>query len=427
MITAPKGTKDVYGRDAEIRRRLEAIIDKLCASFGYFEIRTPIFEAEELFRRGVGETTDVVSKEMFAFTDKGGRLNALRPEGTAGAVRSYIENGMGSLPQPVRMYYNGPFFRQEKPQAGRFRQYNSFGAEIIGSGEPECDAEVISLAGELLRRRGIRGAALRINSLGCPDCRPRHSEALKSFLGGSLSALCPTCRERFDKNPMRILDCKDGACKKILEDAPNTLDFLDEKCAEHFDKVKKLLSAIGMDFIIDHKIVRGLDYYTRTVFEFIYENERTAALGAQNVVCGGGRYDGLSKLIGGADTPACGFGLGIERLVLILEAEGSPLITENADEYRDIFIGSIGEAGSLAAQKIIYELRRADVRADGDTNARSVKAQMKYANKINARFSAVLGDDEVARGSCAVKNMLTGETAETGLGGIGEFLKLNSQ
>ena len=423
MITAPKGTRDIFGSEAAARRRLERIIDELCATFGYSEIRTPIFEAEELFRRGVGETTDVVSKEMFVFADKGGRMNALRPEGTAGAVRAYIENGMGSMTQPVKMYYNGPLFRHERPQAGRYRQYNSFGAEVIGSGEPETDAEVISLAHELLRRLGIKNTTLHINSLGCPDCRKKHGEALKNFVGDRLSALCPTCAERFERNPMRILDCKESACKKILTDAPRTADFLDEKCAAHFEKVKTLLTALGIPFVYDPAIVRGLDYYTRTVFEFIYDNAEAAALGAQNVVCGGGRYDGLTKLLGGADTPAAGFGLGIERLIMILEAEGSPVLTDDADGACDIFIGSIGEAGNLAAQRAVYELRKAGHAAAGDANARSVKAQMKYAGKLNARYSAIIGDTELAAGRCAVKDMRGGETYEVEIFKISEFLQ----
>jgi len=422
MITVPKGTRDIYGNEIILRRRLETVIREICDAFGYFEIQTPIFEAEELFRRGVGETTDVVSKEMFAFTDKGGRLNALRPEGTAGAVRAYIENGMGSMTQPVKMFYNGPFFRQEKPQAGRYRQYNSFGVEVIGSGEPECDAEVISVAHELTRRLGIKNVSLHINSLGCPDCRPGHSEALKNFLGDKISSLCPTCVGRFNKNPMRVLDCKEESCKKLLSDAPRTLDFIDEKCAAHFDRVKKILSAIGVGFVIDDKIVRGLDYYTRTVFEFVCEGEGT--LGSQNVLCGGGRYDGLSKLIGGADTPAVGFGLGIDRLAIIL-GENTALINEDAAEARDIFIGSIGEAGNLAAQKIIYGLRCENFKASGDVSARSVKAQMKYADKLNARFSAIIGENEVASGSCAVKNMLTGESVDCEISKLGDFLRKN--
>ena len=420
MITVPRGTRDIFGSETAVWRRVEHIIHELCETFGYSEIRTPMFEAEELFRRGVGETTDVVSKEMFTFTDRGGRQNALRPEGTAGAMRSYIENGMSSFTQPVKLFYVYSLFRQEKPQAGRYRQYNSFGAEVIGSGTPSCDAELISLAYELFLRLKIKNVDVHLNSLGCPTCRQNHNKALRSFLEGI--PLCDTCKERSIKNPMRVLDCKEAECKKNTENAPFTLDFLDDGCIGHFEEVKKTLNAMGIPFIIDRRIVRGLDYYTHTVFEFICKDEAAAGLGNQNVMGGGGRYDGLSRLIGGPQIPGAGFGLGIERIILTLEAMGSDIV-KNINNECDIFIGAIGDFGSTAAQAIVYSLRQENHKAVSDISERSVKAQMKYADKLNARFSAILGDDEISKGKCSIKNMETGETCEVDIIKINEFLQ----
>lgn len=403
-IASPRGTKDIFGDEMRLWHKIESTVKSVADDFMLEEIRTPIFEHTELFLRGVGETTDIVQKEMYTFMDKGDRSITLRPEGTAGAARSYIENGMGNLPQPVKLYYFGPMFRYEKMQAGRQRQFHQFGMEIFGSPKPAADAEVISVAKELLERLGIKNISLKINSLGCKECRSRYNAALKEFIGNNLSGLCEDCRERFEKNPLRVLDCKEEKCKTILADAPLMLDFLDEECREHFEELQEILTAMGIDFEIDPKIVRGLDYYTKTVFEFVAGN-----IGAQSTVCGGGRYDGLLEEVGGKPTPAAGFGLGIERLILMLKADG---LDEGEKKKADIFVGSIGKAGSIKAQVLTLELRKKGIAAECDTMGRSVKAQMKYADKLGVRFSLIIGDDEVEKGIVALKDMSEGTKAD---------------
>lgn len=402
MLTeAPKGTKDIFGAYMDEWQRVESVMRSLCEDFGIGELRTPIFEHTELFLRGVGETTDIVQKEMYTFKDKGDRSITLRPEGTAGAARSFIEHGIYNNPQPTRFYYIGPMFRYENTQKGRQRQFHQFGVEMYGSYSPALDAEVISVAAQLLKRLGIHDVELRINSLGCPECRQKYNTALKEYIGSNIDKLCDDCRERFEKNPLRVLDCKEEKCQRIIADAPVVLDYLDEECTEHFETVKAILDEMGIKYEVDDKIVRGLDYYTRTVFEFV-----SNGIGAQGTVCGGGRYDNLVAECGGQPTGAAGFAVGIERLLLVLEAQNGAF--EKKAE-KDIYIGAIGKAGLIKGQGIAYRMRQAGIKAECDSVGRSVKAQMKYANKTGAAYSVILGDNEIAEDSVKLKNMETSE------------------
>ena len=411
MIQLVKGTKDIYGAEVRAWQEIEGKMRRICETFGIGEIRTPAFEFTELFARGVGETTDIVQKEMYTFTDDGNRSLTLRPEGTSGVVRAYIEHGMHNQAQPTKLYYISPTFRCENTQAGRQRQFHQFGIEMLGSYSAAQDAEVITVAITLLEELGVKGVELRLNSLGCPQCRAKYNQALKDFIGQNLNQLCPTCRDRFERNPLRVLDCKEESCQRIVANAPSVLDCLDEECTAHFQKVQDILTANGIAFTIDPRIVRGLDYYTRTVFEFV-----SGGL----TVCGGGRYDGLVEEVGGKPTGAVGFGLGIERLLMILEEQNGAL-AETAE--RDVYIGSMGEAGLLKAQSMTYELRKAGIKADCDTVERSVKAQMKYANKLGAKYSVILGDSEIESGKAELKEMESGEKTEVALSDLVALLK----
>ena len=411
MIQAPKGTRDVYGDEMKIWRHIESKVRSITDAFGYSEIRTPIFESTDLFLRGVGDTTDIVQKEMYTFEDKGGRSMTLRPELTAGVARAYIERGMHSKPQPTRLWYIGPNFRYENPQAGRYRQHYQFGVEVFGASTPATEAEVISLGWELLASLGVKDVSLHINSIGCPSCRKVYHENLRGFIEARIDSLCGLCRTRADKNPLRILDCKNPACQEILKDAPSVLDALDDECRNHFEDLQKLLTGFGIPFMVNSKVVRGLDYYTRTVFEFIREGEST--------VIGGGRYDGLIAQVGGADTPGVGFGMGIERLVLLLQKQALMSVT---DDTPQIFIGSADGQGFIAAQKLVYGLRKKGFRAESDLLGRSVKAQMKYADKINAQNTMILGENELSQNEAKIKNMQTGEQTTILLDSIGEHL-----
>lgn len=410
MIQLVKGTKDIYGAEVKAWQNIEGKMRRLCETFGIGEIRTPAFEFTELFVRGVGETTDIVQKEMYTFTDDGDRSLTLRPEGTAGVVRAYIEHGMHNNAQPTKLYYISPTFRCENTQAGRQRQFHQFGVEMLGSYSAAQDAEAISVAAALLEEMGVKGVELRINSLGCPECRGRYNKKLREFIGSNMDRLCPTCKERFEKNPLRVLDCKEESCQAVIADAPSVLDCLDEECTAHFQKVQDILTEMGIPFVVDPKIVRGLDYYTRTVFEFVSDGL---------TVCGGGRYDNLVEECGGKPTGAVGFGLGIERLVMILEKQNGA-IEEHPE--RDVYIGSMGEKGLICAQGITLALRKAGVRAECDTVERSVKAQMKYANKIGAKYSVILGDSELESGQVELKEMETGEKETVALADLAEVL-----
>lgn len=405
MLTeAPKGTKDIYGAYMDEWQRVEKIMRGICEDFSIGELRTPIFEHTELFLRGVGETTDIVQKEMYTFKDKGDRSVTLRPEGTAGAARSYIEHGIYNNPQPTRFFYIGPMFRYENTQKGRQRQFHQFGVEMLGSYSPALDAEVISVAAELLKRLGINDVMLKINSLGGPECRQKYNKALREYIGSNIDKMCDDCKSRFEKNPLRVLDCKEERCQHIIADAPVVLDYLGPECKEHFETVKAILDEMGIKYEVDDKIVRGLDYYTRTVFEFV-----SSGIGAQGTVCGGGRYDNLIAECGGQPTGAAGFAVGIERLLLVLEAQNGEFEKKNE---RDIYIGAIGQKGLVKGQGIAYRLRQAGVKAECDSVGRSVKAQMKYANKIGAAYSVILGDNEIDNDIVKLKNMETGEEEE---------------
>lgn len=405
MLTqAPRGTKDLYGAEVESWLKVEQTMREICKAFGISEIRTPIFEHTELFLRGVGETTDVVQKEMYTFLDKGDRSITLRPESTAGVARAYIEHGMHNNTQPTKLYYIAPTFRYEKAQKGRQRQFHQFGVEMLGSYSPAQDAEAISVAAELINRLGIKNIELKINSLGCNECRTVYNKTLREYIGSNLEKLCPTCKERFEKNPLRVLDCKEHQCQEIIANAPSVLDCLDEECTAHFQKLQAILTEMGIPFTVDSRIVRGLDYYTRTVFEFV-----TTSIGSQGTVCGGGRYDNLIEECGGQKTGAVGFGLGMERLLLTLEAQNGK---EDYQPECFIYVGSMGEQAGIKAQGIVYQLRKQGIAAECDTIGRSVKAQMKYANKIGAKYSMILGEDEIAKNQAAMKNMETGEIEE---------------
>lgn len=416
MLTeAPKGTKDIYGSYMEEWQRVEQVMRELCSDFGIKEIRIPIFEHTELYLRGVGETTDIVQKEMYTFKDKADRSITLRPEGTAGVARSFIEHGMYNNPQPTRRFYIGPMFRYENTQKGRQRQFHQFGVEMLGSYSPALDAEAISVAAELLKRLGIKDVELRINSLGCNECRQRYNTALKEYIGSNIDKLCDDCKSRFDKNPLRVLDCKEESCQRIIAEAPVVLDYLDDECKEHFETVKAILDDMGIKYTVDEKIVRGLDYYTRTVFEFVANG-----IGTQGTVCGGGRYDNLIAECGGQPMGCAGFAVGIERLLLMLEAQNGEFKETNE---MDIYIGSIGKEGLVKSQGIAYRMRSEGIRAEGDSVGRSVKAQMKYANKIGAKYSVILGDNEIAEDTANLKNMETGEQEQIKVSELVEIMK----
>ena len=400
-IRALKGTKDIFGEEMRKWLNAENIIRNLCDDFGFSQIRTPMFEFTNLFQRGVGETTDVVQKEMYSFVDKGENQITLKPESTAAVVRAYLEHKMFAETQPIKLYYVSPTFRYERPQAGRQRQFHQFGIEMFGTDSPTADAEVIALGHTLLKRFGINKVELHVNSLGGTECRKNYNEKLKLFLNEKKEQLCPLCQERMDKNPLRVLDCKNEDCQKVLIDAPTVLDTLGPDCRAHFEKLQELLTLMGIPFVIDPSIVRGLDYYTKTVFEFI-SNE----IGAQGTVCGGGRYDRLVEEIGGNPTPAVGFGAGLERLIMVRDAENQDLL---APQSRDIFIGYRGDDAMVTAYKLINDLRQESISAESDHLQRSIKAQMKYANKIGAKYSAIIGESEMETKVLNLKNMETGE------------------
>lgn len=405
MLTrAPKGTNDILPEKSHIWQYIEKEILKICKEYNFKEIRTPVFEHTELFERGVGDTTDVVEKEMYTFEDKGGRSITLRPEGTSSVSRSYIENGLFNTPQPSKLFYNITCYRYEKNQAGRYREFHQFGAEVIGSGSASVDAELMSLAMLLYKRLGLKNLKLNINSIGCPKCRKEYNEKLRQYLKPEYDKLCDTCKSRFEKNPMRILDCKSKVCKEIAKGAPILLDCICNECREHFNEVKSALSSMGIEYFIDPYIVRGLDYYTKTVFEIIADNKNS-----NSTICGGGRYDGLVEQLGYSPTPASGFALGIERLILTMEEQGIKFPDE---DKTDIFIGSFGENSKIFAQSLAFRLRDMGVKCEIDHLDRSVKAQMKFANKIGAKNAVIIGDNEINEKKVKIKNMETGNETE---------------
>ncbi len=401
ITQGPKGTQDLLPKDTAKWQIVEDVMRNEAAVHGFGEIRTPVFEHTELFLRGVGDTTDVVEKQMYTFEDKGGRSVTLRPEGTAGVVRSMLQSGIYNDGFPLKMYYFTSCYRYEKPQAGRMREFHQFGIETFGTYEPIADAEMIMVAKNIFDRLGVQNLRLEINSIGCPECRAKYHAALKEYFSANKDELCETCISRLDRNPMRILDCKSPVCSKLGESAPKIIDYLCEDCSKHFESVKSYLDAENIEYIVNPSIVRGLDYYTRTVFEFV-----STDLGAQSTVCGGGRYDGLVEQMGGKPTAGLGFGMGMERLMLVLEAQG---IEFPADERCEVFIGSMGEAALKRAFQLSNRLRECGIASDIDLCGRGVKAQMKYANKIGATYTMVLGDDELASGKAEIKNMKNGE------------------
>ncbi len=414
-ITALKGTHDILPEESYKWQYVERKISEIAKRYRYGEIRIPAFEYTELFARGVGDTTDVVQKEMYTFEDKGGRSLTLRPEGTAGVVRSFLEHGMFADALPKKLYYLITCYRNEKPQAGRFREFRQFGVEVFGATAPSLDAEIISMAWTVLSELGLKNLQVNINSIGCPKCRKEYNDKLREYLRPHFNELCETCKTRFEKNPLRILDCKSDICKKIGENAPVLIDNICDECAQHFEALKKELDAYGIKYIINKSIVRGLDYYTKTVFEITSDS-----LGAQSTVCGGGRYDGLVEELGGNPTPGIGFAMGLERLIMCMEKEG---VYMGEQDVADIFVVTLGNLATDYSTSLIKKLRDNGIYAERDYMGRGLKAQMKYANKIGAKYTVVLGDDEIGSGKANVKNMETGEQTEIELACLHEFFK----
>lgn len=412
MINIPKGTKDVLPFESYKWHYVERIARETADLYCLNEIRTPTFEHTELFLRGVGDTTDIVNKEMYTFLDKGERSITLKPEGTAGVARSFIENGLFNNAMPLKMYYITPVFRYENPQKGRLREHHQFGVEVYGGAGADTDAEVIKLAYTVLKKCGL-SVKLYINSMGCPECRKKYNEALKGYFADKLDKLCPTCRERYYKNPLRILDCKEEGCKALCKDAPKIVDYLCDDCSSHFKKLQELLTDCGVAYEINPFIVRGLDYYTKTVFEFV-----TTALGSQGTVCGGGRYDNLISELGGTPTCGVGFGMGIERLLMLMEAEN---VVIPMHENVKLYIASMGDEAYKKAFEIASELRDKGVKSEIDHAGRGIKAQFKYADKIHAENVVTLGDNELSTGVAQIKNMADGKLTEIKISDISSY------
>lgn len=411
ITTSPKGTEDLLPQDSYKWQYLEKKFKETADLYNFKEIRVPTFEHTELFERGVGDTTDVVEKQMYTFNDKGGRSVTLRPEGTASVARSFLQNSLYALPMPMKMFYNIACFRYENKQKGRLREFHQFGVEAFGAANATMDAEVLSLALTFLDSVGLKDLSVNINSIGCPTCRKAYSDALREYLKPRYDELCDTCKSRYTRNPLRILDCKSEICQDIVKNAPSLLDYICDDCREHFEQFKSCLDGMGIKYTIDSGIVRGLDYYTKTVFEII---------SGEFTVCGGGRYDGLVEELGGKPTPAIGFGLGIERLLLRLEANGVEI--PQPDNVK-LYIAPLGEKAVTAAQSIVFKLRKDGVSADTDHLGRALRASMKYADKLGAQYTVVLGDNEIAAGEVNVKNMATGEQTAVKIDNLAEFLK----
>ena len=404
LTNAPKGTKDIMMDQVYKWHYIEKKWKETCQRYGFKEIRTPMFEHTELFQRGIGDTTDVVQKEMYTFNDHGGRSITLKPEGTSPAVRAFIEHKLYAEVQPIKLYYDIPCFRYEKPQSGRLRQFHQFGVETFGTPNMVADAEIIAIGYDFLTSMGVTDLTLEINSVGCPHCRANHRKALKEFLAPKYDQLCDTCKSRYDKNPMRILDCKSPIDQELVKGAPMMLDFLCDDCKKAFEELQQNLDAIGIPYVINPKIVRGLDYYTKTAFEFV-----TNSLGAQGTVCGGGRYDNLVEEVGGPPIPGVGFGLGKERLLMLMEANGVEIPKPSEC---DVFIATMGEKAKLCGQKLLFDLRRDGCKCQIDDLQRNFKGQFKYADRLGARFAVVIGDNELENGVVTFKDMTSGEQTE---------------
>lgn len=421
MLTSrPRGTADLLPGEVEKWQFLEGEFRSLCHDFGFGEVRTPVFEHTELFQRAVGESTDIVRKEMYTFNDRGGRSITLRPEGTAPTVRAYLQGKLYAEPQPTKLYYVCPVFRYERPQSGRLRQHHQFGVEMFGAAAPEADVEVIMVAWEFFRRLGLTGLSVHLNSIGCPMCRRAYRGALKDFFEPKVKDLCADCKERLELNPLRILDCKVKACQPYIREAPVISDYLCDDCRAHFEDVKSLLSRRKVEFVLDNRLVRGLDYYTRTVFEI-----RHPCLGAQNSICSGGRYDGLVEECGGDPAPGVGFGMGVERLVEALEIEGVALPGRRPV---DVYI-AISEVGDREMKNrgldLLYDLRQRRIPADMDYLGRSLKSQMKYADKMKAKYVIIFGREELATGKAVLRDMARGTEQRISLSDVPEILQAN--
>lgn len=415
LTTAPRGTKDILPGAVNGWRYVESVLRDVCREFNYQEIRTPIFEHTELFQRGIGDGTDVVDKEMYTFNDRSGRSITLRPENTAAVVRSFVENKLYAEPMPLKVFYIGPMFRYDRPQAGRMRQFHQFGVEAMGSPSPVVDAETILLAITVLKRLGLKDLKLKINSVGCPKCRPQHRTLLQDYFRPHLKELCEDCQSRFDRSPLRILDCKVDHDKPFMAGAPKITDSLCEECHDHFEMVKKLLDEAGVDYEVDSTLVRGLDYYTKTAYEVQY-----SPLGAQSAIGGGGRYDGLVEELGGPSTPGVGFAMGLERIILALEKQG---LLKSEKEAIDVFAVVPDEGGTADAFKAVMTLREAGYSCDMNQIGRSMKAQMKQADRAGARFALIFGEEERSRGAVTVRNMADSSQEEIKRSEIVSYMK----
>ncbi|MGM0602365.1 MAG: histidine--tRNA ligase [Bacillota bacterium] len=415
QFNAPRGTNDILPPASLKWQYIEKVTRELFSNYNYEEIRTPVFEYTELFQRGIGEVTDIVEKEMYTFEDKGGRSITLRPEGTASVIRSFLENKIYGQAQPTKYYYIGPMFRYERPQSGRFRQFHQLGVEAVGSNDPALDAEIISLGMRFLSKFGLDDLSLHLNSVGCKSCRPKYVEILKDYLIKNRELLCDDCKTRIERNPLRVLDCKNESCQTVIDDAPKIVDHLCEECDEHFTGVQEYLDILNIDYNINPKLVRGLDYYTNTAFEI-----KDSSLGAQDTVFGGGRYNGLAEEIGGKDIPGIGFALGIERLLLSIEAQNIELPVEKGI---DLYITVIGENAKKEAFKLNDILRNTGFKTDIDYLDRSVRSQMKSADRMNADYTIIIGEDELESDSATIRNMKTGNERSIKLSSLIEEMK----
>ena len=413
--SAPRGTQDITPDESGLWQHVESVIRQTMALCGYSEIRTPIFEHTEVFERGVGATTDIVEKEMYTFRDRGDRMITLRPEGTAPAVRAYVEHRMASRPQPTKLYYIGPMFRYERPQAGRYRQFHQFGMEVIGVAGPAADVEVIATPLDIFRALGITDVTVNLNSIGCPVCRPGYRNLLKEVYAPVLPQLCPSCQSRYERNPLRLLDCKSQECRGYMPDPPPIFEYLCPECAQHFSEVRRLLDKLGVEYVLNPRLVRGLDYYNRTTFEYT-----VGGIGSQDAIGGGGRYDGLVEELGGQPTPAVGVACGMERCVLAMTAGAA---AKRFAGGVDVFFVSLGERAAERVFELAFQERSQEMSADFDMMGRGLKAQMRYADKVNAKFVAIIGDNEIDRGTVALKDMSTGEQREVPMAGLASMLR----
>ncbi len=416
LTTRPKGTNDFLPGESEKWQYIEQLCRQVCAEYGYREIRLPIFEHTEVYLRSVGETSDIVEKEMYSFEDKGLTHVTLRPEGTAGTVRAFLENRLYADPQPTKLYYMGPMFRYDKPQAGRYRQFNQFGIEVFGADHASIDAEVITLAVEIFKRLGLTGLSVKLNTVGCADCRPKHMEELKAYFRQHEENLCETCRDRLERNPLRILDCKEDGCKAVAKGAPTTIEAACDNCSTHFHQLLEYLDAVGISYEIDTNLVRGLDYYVRTAFEVVINSVGSA----QNALCGGGRYNGMVEQFGGDDMPGIGYAMGMERLLLTLKEQGIEL---PVGKHPDVYIAPLGDAAQKEAFVLTQNLRSRNIYTEKDYLGKSLKAQMKAADRFQVKYCVIIGDSELEKGIAVVREMATGEQHEVQLSQLVEDLE----